>query len=715
MGINRREFKIFVCIVIIVFLLGVYPLKLPTAEAPVAHAVAPQGVGNNTSSEDVVGIPYDGGPSGDNEVIWSPLYNPHYIEDNYTVESGWTLVIQPGCIIKFQPGKWLIVQGFLSADGGDIGITFTSNLTTKRPGDWGGIYVDGGWLGSMNNCIIEYSTDGVYIWNMGMMSVIQDCKIHHNLNQGVYLNFVMGGPSISNCEIYNSTYGVYSLSSSLMMNLNNVYNNTYGVFLGIAPGQFPISPALWQNNITYNIIDGVYVDGEHPSFSNNYISFNGRHGICIYDDPSIIPGFMMIQDNKLENNTDVGIWVDGQAPSIIGNTILNCSYGIYADQNANPWVFENNIVNRAFWGSCIEFHGSKGNVSNSTLKNGKFGIYAESSEFNVYRSTIEDWGMTGIMALGTNGCSVWVENTTMSSTIGASFFLDDDSHVTTLNTSFDKGTVDIFDGLSNITVNWWVHIKVNESNGDPANGAQVWLNDTYGITKTAGITDSDGWIKWIQVTEYVEGFEEVDYDIHAGTAVNVNGTGITFADIDFYKIIYIDIESIKDYPIQLYKGWNMISLPFVQSDHSLGKVLESIDHEYNAVQWFNISDTSDHWKHFKVDKPFGNDMSEINHYIGIWIYSNLEKKLLVKGERPITTDISLFKGWNFVGYPSLTTKSLDDALSTIAGKYDAIYHYDASDSLDHWKSNIDMDLLEIRPGEGYWVHALEDCICTVEG
>jgi hypothetical protein len=206
MGRHYRKFALFVGIFITVSMIFIYPFQINSVDAAISHGKGPIGPGNNTTAEDLAGAPYDESPSGDWQVIWSPLNNPHYIEDNYTVEMGWNLIILPGCDIRFQPGTRMIVQGGLTADGADVGINFTSNQTIKNPGDWDGIYVEGGFLNAMNNCDLEYSTNGVHVSNWGFLGMgIQNSAIHDNLNYGVFLDFVMGGPMLQFNEIYNNS------------------------------------------------------------------------------------------------------------------------------------------------------------------------------------------------------------------------------------------------------------------------------------------------------------------------------------------------------------------------------------------------------------------------------------------------------------------------------------------------------------------------------
>jgi parallel beta-helix repeat protein len=712
MGRNRLVTTIVVCVFIFSTLFLVNPLQMTNVKA-VTHAHIPSGAGNNTTAEDAAGAPYDSGPSGDFEVIWSPLNNPHIIEDNYTVEMGWTLIIEQGCDIRIDPDIRLIVHGGLIADGGILGITFSSNRFPKTPGDWSGIYIDGGFLNSMINCDLGYSKNGVYFSNNGMLGGgIQDSSIHHNSNYGIYMDFVMGGPWVSRNDIYNCNYGVYSRSSSLQLNANNVFNNSYGVYLGIVPGMGPIGPSLTQNNITNNKVDGVHVAGEMPSIQQNYISHNDQHGVYIEDDPSVIFPWSWLQDNFLEDNIMAGIWVQGTVTNIMNNTIMNGTYGIYANGSADIWVEDSRIEKNGVNGEGISFQNSFGNITTTTISFGRRGIYSNNSFFNVTNSVIGNWGTNGVFAQG--GSQIYMENSTMLSPAGSSFTIEQDSHVTTLNTTFDKQSV-ICDLLSNLTVKWWVHIKVNESDGDPAKGALVWLNNTFGANVFQGMTDTQGFIRWIKVTEYIQGFGGIDYDPHFAAAINGSEYGVSFADIDSYMVIYIDLGVIKDFQVSLIPGWNMISIPLNQSNTSLGEVLKSIVGNYKAVQWFNATDLQDHWKHNLVGKPFGNDLFDLHHRMGMWIYMYSPDTLLVQGDLLPTTDTPLYTGWNFVGYPSLTTRTVADALSSIAGQYDAVWYYNASDSADHWKGDNDGDLTEMKAGEGYFIHATQDTMWTLDG
>ncbi len=169
----------------------------------------------------------------------------------------------------------------------------------------------------------------------------------------------------------------------------------------------------------------------------------------------------------------------------------------------------------------------------------------------------------------------------------------------------------------------------------------------------------------------------------------------------------------KNYTI-LKQGWNLVSIRMIQQQQNLKEVLASIDGKYDAVQWYDITDSKDLWKHYKVGKPYGNDLSEINETMGFWIH------IIPPGDTiffyngtPLTFNqtITLYPGWNLVGYPSLSKNNRTEALNNISFPHevDSIWTYDAATK--KWKVLGPSEYFE--PGRGYWIHANQKCIWEV--
>jgi hypothetical protein len=170
--------------------------------------------------------------------------------------------------------------------------------------------------------------------------------------------------------------------------------------------------------------------------------------------------------------------------------------------------------------------------------------------------------------------------------------------------------------------------------------------------------------------------------------------------------------------IYLYEGWNLISLPPVLLDFKVKEVLEPIEGNYDVVQWYDASDSDDPWKTYNVGKDFGNDLTYIESEMGLWIHMLSDDMLIPNHKDPQTypmwggSTLELKKGWNLVGYPSVISRNVDNALSDVS--YDLVQTYDAETEkwLEWDGSSGDLTLLEM--GRGYWIHCYENDIWHVD-
>lgn len=200
--------------------------------------------------------------------------------------------------------------------------------------------------------------------------------------------------------------------------------------------------------------------------------------------------------------------------------------------------------------------------------------------------------------------------------------------------------------------------------------------------------------------------------------VYINGILITdpvlpylITEVQIFVRIDIYAPSTYEVNIDLVVGWNLISIPVLPQDISREAVLESIDGKYDSVWAYNA--VTRKWFRYVIGAPeFLNDLDEIVPGMGFWIDMNQAGTLTINGIMP-TTVIPLEIGWNLVGYNSLETKALLDAMSSIDGKYVAIWIYNAGTS--SWMKYIvngpeflnDLEFLE--PAMGIWIDSEEDC------
>ncbi len=181
-------------------------------------------------------------------------------------------------------------------------------------------------------------------------------------------------------------------------------------------------------------------------------------------------------------------------------------------------------------------------------------------------------------------------------------------------------------------------------------------------------------------------------------------------------LIWGTLEGTHRASMPLVTGWNLIALPLHPTDSSLLQVLSSIAGQYSLVYAYNGCDVADPWKKYDPNAPpYVNDLTQIDETLGFWIKMNIASTLTVTGTNPSPQAMALCTGWNLVSYPRLQTQPIATALASIAGRYNLVYAYDASDMNDPWKKYdpdappYANDLTEMRAGRGYWIRANQNC------
>jgi hypothetical protein len=181
----------------------------------------------------------------------------------------------------------------------------------------------------------------------------------------------------------------------------------------------------------------------------------------------------------------------------------------------------------------------------------------------------------------------------------------------------------------------------------------------------------------------------------------------------------IDSDSQDNYPLSfpskfkplenytiLKQGWNLISIPLIQVEQNLTRVLGAIDGWYDAVQWFDTTDVNDPWKDTKIGKPFGDEIDTLNESMGFWIRITQpgDTIFLYNGTEPVDNQtIDLHVGWNLVGYPSRFIYNRTNGLNnlTFGSPVDAIQWFNSTSKSWHFMGPDD----SFVPGRGYWVHS----------
>lgn len=217
-----------------------------------------------------------------------------HVDGNLIVDSGVTLTVDPGAILKFDGGRRLEIKGFLHAVSSQAQpIYFTDirddsvggdtngdgDATTPAPGWWRGIESLPDGVITLQHAVVRYGGH-VSTWNTGKANV------------------------------WHQGSGALNISDSVIE-----LGSREGVRLEVATGAVNISTSYIRDNLLYGV---------------NVLN---------------APGTISIAGNTISDNQQ-GIWIEGStsAPEISANTIIGGQAGIYLrTPDARPAISGNSI------------------------------------------------------------------------------------------------------------------------------------------------------------------------------------------------------------------------------------------------------------------------------------------------------------------------------------------------------------------------------------
>ena len=158
----------------------------------------------------------------------------HNINDHVTltedleIQSGFTLTVQAGKIVKLDPGIEINISGTMSAQGTPSQkITFTSSASNPQSGDWNRINFYNSGIDTLKYCDIEYG-HGIYcasgsnvrinnvsvtnchpfgLWMENAFAIVDSCNFSHDGTSGIYL--YNSSPNISYTTCTNNNFGLF--------------------------------------------------------------------------------------------------------------------------------------------------------------------------------------------------------------------------------------------------------------------------------------------------------------------------------------------------------------------------------------------------------------------------------------------------------------------------------------------------------------------------
>ncbi|MFQ6060725.1 MAG: hypothetical protein ACE5KV_05450, partial [Thermoplasmata archaeon] len=158
------------------------------------------------------------------------------------------------------------------------------------------------------------------------------------------------------------------------------------------------------------------------------------------------------------------------------------------------------------------------------------------------------------------------------------------------------------------------------------------------------------------------------------------------------------------YRIFLSQGLNLVSYPLIVSNDSSESVLSSIQGMYDSIQKY-IGDSQ--WQSWSSSKNWQGPI-RLNLSEGWWIHVLEETYLDVTGVLPGRVNIHLSPGWNLVGYPTLTDRTVAEALFGV--NYTKVETFD-EESPYHLRTLRSDDYL--TTGIGYWIYLTEESVWSI--
>ena len=554
-----------------------------------------------------------------------------------------------------------------------------------------------------NNTIEMNNWHGIYGYS-NTLSEINNNNVSGNRKNGIIMEHSNSIIITNNTASSNNNYGIYLFfSNSNTIANNNASSNNYGIYLDSSSGN------TIANNNVLNKHFGIYLDFSSSNTITNNNASNNYFGIFAHSSSS-----NTITNNIASSNNNVGISLYFSSSNIlVNNTASNNNFGIYIYFCSNSNTIANNISSNNYG---ISLSSSDNNTfdNNTASNNNNYGIYlGESSGNTIADNTVLNNGY-GVFFYSATGNQII--NSTIIDSSSFDLYLESDSHATALNTAFNKTKVYFADTLSTLTVQWFMDVCVVNENFDPVPDASVWVNDTFGNPVISSITP-DGWIRWIHATEYVQDQAGTTNYTQNITASNATLTGWAMPEpfIDQNRVVYVLLGAGNGYNVFLQKGWNLVSIPYEpynMSSTNILEVLKSIEGKWEVVKWYNVNDPADPWKTHKVGWT-NNDLHHLNHTMGFWLRATEPCTLFAMGIPQAATNITLYTGWNMVGYPTDNNAvNISTALSGISAYRDMpVEGYFADFQMLIGPYEEDYIML---PGQGYWIHVNATCTWTVD-
>ena len=157
--------------------------------------------------------------------------------------------------------------------------------------------------------------------------------------------------------------------------------------------------------------------------------------------------------------------------------------------------------------------------------------------------------------------------------------------------------------------------------------------------------------------------------------------------------------------IDLYQGWNFISIYCIPLAASTELILASINESYTYIFNYEAADATDHWKSYNRELPSWavQQLTNISRASGYWIYMAEDATFTYDGSLRSTT-ISFRSGWNMIGYPRNESENITALLSNVSFTQVREFNTLSNTWYVYQRNDTGNTLTNFTPGKGYWVN-----------
>ena len=274
-----------------------------------------------------------------------------------TVPEDFTLFIEPGSTIQFQPRTGdprlklgLQVDGTLKAVGTEEApIVFTSAHPSPTAGDWSGIFVSPTSLGTeFKHTKVEYAATGIK-YSGGTSNDAEPIQIE-------------------NCEISNFVFNGIDLIFARNTNIvNNLIHTGVGYQGGTASGIYvERSFPTISGNVISDVDTGIHIQRSSSEISNNLIIDYNNDGILSSNSEAQIINNVILRRNGAGQGYPVN--ENTQIPQRVGAQVLlknNISFYPFSDPTSTAELKSayNNFFGISSCSKCIDIGGNLDNAS----------------------------------------------------------------------------------------------------------------------------------------------------------------------------------------------------------------------------------------------------------------------------------------------------------------------------------------------------------------